>query len=87
MCVVCLFVLLLFLCISRRTKSERIRLSWEVTLQLVLENVTATKNSVVSEVANWLNLVRFFHAFFFHSLFFYTFLFLETEAPVKPRAM
>lgn len=82
---VCVLFVCFVLCISRRTKSERIRLSWEVTLQLVLENVTAPKNSVVSEVANQLNLVRFFHGFFFFILFSFTlFYFQKRKLQLSP---
>lgn len=63
---------------------ELIRLgSYSVSVRPALENVTAPENCVVSVVASYLNLARFFLKFSFILHLF----FLETEAPVKPRAM
>lgn len=64
---------------------ESIRLgSYSMSVRPALENVTAPENCVVSVVASYLNLAK---KIFFLILFYFTLIFLETEAPVQPRAM
>lgn len=49
-----------------------------------LEDKSTAEDCILPEVASYLNLASFFFSFFFFSFLLH---FIETDTPVKPRAM